>query len=146
MRLQTLRRVGLGYLTLDRSARTLSGGEPQRVALADARSAAALTGTMFVLDEPTRRACIRATCALVAAWCGGWPTATTSWSWSSTTRAVIAGADRVIELGPGAGAHGGAIVFDGTPDGAARRRHATGRWLRDASPAASAASAAARRA
>jgi len=60
-RLEFLVRVGLGYLTLDRQSRTLSGGEVQRINLTTALGTS-LVNTLFVLDEPSI-ACIRATCA-----------------------------------------------------------------------------------
>jgi excinuclease ABC subunit A len=112
-RLRALVEVGLGYLSLDRAARSLSGGEVQRVALTGALGAA-LTGALFVLDEPTvglhprdverLRAAVRRLAA-------GDNIAVVV----EHDRDMIAAADRVIELGPGAGADGGQIVFDGSP-------------------------------
>ena len=112
-RLQVLRDVGLSYLTLDRSTRSLSGGELQRVSLSSALGAA-LTATLFVLDEPTaglhpsdveslfqvvRRLSRGDNIALVV---------------ESDPR-FMSGADRIVELGPGSGEAGGRVVFDGTP-------------------------------
>jgi excinuclease ABC subunit A len=127
-RLCTLCDVGLSYLTLDRSARTLSGGELQRVALATALDSR-LTGMLFALDEPTfglhaadverlvpvvKRLSAAGNIALVV---------------ESNERFVTA-ADRVVELGPFAGEHGGEIVFDGTPAELSSARTATARALR----------------
>ena len=113
-RLGYLERVGLGYLTLDRQARTLSGGEAQRAGLTTALGAA-LTGTLFVLDEPTvglhadRRARrSRASMRELAA--RGQHGAR-----RRARAAIVRACDRVVELGPGAGPHGGRILFDGTP-------------------------------
>jgi excinuclease ABC subunit A len=131
-RLRTLCEVGLEYLTLDRASRTLSGGEAQRVALTSALGSS-LTGAMFVLDEPTvglhasdveklfrvvRRLTEGENLALVV----------------EHDPAFIAGADRVIELGPGAGELGGQVVFDGTPAALARAATATARALSHALP------------
>ncbi len=112
-RLAYLERVGLGYLTLDRQARTLSGGEAQRVSLTSALGTS-LTGALFVLDEPTVGLhpsdippLIGAMRELAAA--------------GNTVLVieheplVIRACDRALELGPGSGAHGGELVFDGTP-------------------------------
>ena len=118
-RLDYLVRVGLGYLTLDRQARTLSGGEAQRVSLTAALGTS-LTGALFVLDEPT---------------VGLHPTdvpplAATMRELAARGNTVVAiehdpsivgQADRVIELGPGAGAKGGNVLFDGTPRDLAKR-------------------------
>jgi excinuclease ABC subunit A len=127
-RLQTLADVGLVYLELDRASRTLSGGEAQRVALASALGAS-LTGAMFVLDEPTvglhpsdterlfgvvRKLTSGSNLAIIV----------------EHDPSFIAGADRVIELGPGAGEHGGTVVFDGTPTALAKLDTATARALR----------------
>ena len=112
-RLGYLDAVGLGYLTLDRQARTLSGGEAQRAGLTTALGAS-LTGTLFVLDEPT--------VGLHA--CDVPPLAEVMRELSRAGNTVlviehdpgiVCAADRVIELGPGAGTHGGTILFDGTP-------------------------------
>ncbi len=126
-RLQTLADVGLVYLAIDRASRTLSGGEAQRVALASALGAS-LTGAMFVLDEPTvglhpsdterlfsvvRKLTSGSNLAIIV----------------EHDPSFIAGADRVIELGPGAGEHGGTVVFDGTPAALAKRDTATARAL-----------------
>ncbi|MCS6799198.1 MAG: ATP-binding cassette domain-containing protein [Myxococcota bacterium] len=127
-RLRTLCDVGLGYLTLDRPSRTLSGGESQRVALASAMGAS-LSGALFVVDEPTvglhpadvarlagvvRRLARAGNLVVVV----------------EHDEGVIGAADRVVELGPGAGERGGRIVFDGTPAQLARADTATGRALR----------------
>jgi excinuclease ABC subunit A len=120
--------VGLGYLTLDRQARTLSGGEAQRVSLTAALGAT-LSGALIVLDEPTVGlhpsdvaplvACMRSLAdhdnAVVVV---------------EHDPLVIGATDRVLELGPGAGAEGGRLLFDGTPEGLrARRDLPTGRSL-----------------
>jgi excinuclease ABC subunit A len=118
-RLGYLDAVGLGYLTLDRQARTLSGGEAQRAGLTTALGAA-LTGTLFVLDEPTvgLHACDVAPLANVMR----------ELSRAGNTVLVIEhdpgivrACDRVIELGPGAGTNGGTVLFDGTPSDLATR-------------------------
>ncbi len=110
-RLAYLTRVGLGYLTLDRQARTLSGGEAQRVALTAALGTS-LTGALFVLDEPT----VGLHPSDVP------PLVTAMRELSEAGNAVLVveheplvidACDRVIELGPGAGAAGGSIVYDG---------------------------------
>ncbi len=124
-RLEYLERVGLGYLTLDRQARTLSGGEAQRVTLTAALGTS-LHNALFVLDEPS---------------VGLHPSDVENLTHLFTELAerdntvlvvehdpvVIRAADRVIELGPGAGAAGGTIVADGTPSEVVRRRGATQR-------------------
>ena len=118
-RLGYLDRVGLGYLTLSRQARSLSGGEAQRAGLTTALGAR-LTGTLFVLDEPT--------VGLHALDIPALGEAMHDLSRAGNTvlviehdEAIIRGSDRAIELGPGAGAHGGRIVFDGPPEALARR-------------------------
>ncbi len=127
-RLATLEEVGLTYLTLDRAARTLSFGEAQRVSMAAALSAS-LNGALFVLDEPTvglhpsdverlipaiRRLASGDNIALVV----------------EHDEAALRAADRVLELGPGAGDAGGRVVFDGTPERLEDSPSATGRALR----------------
>ena len=104
--------VGLGYLTMDRQARTLSGGEMQRIRLAGSLGSR-LVDTLYVLDEPTiglhardverfmdvlRELRGRGNTVLVV----------------EHEQAVIEQADRVLELGPGAGERGGELVFSGT--------------------------------
>ncbi len=110
-RLSYLQKVGLGYLSLDRQARTLSGGEAQRVSLTSALGTS-LTGALFVLDEPT-----------VGLHASDIPPLTEAMRELAASGnavlviehepLVIAACDRVVELGPGAGVHGGRVVFDG---------------------------------
>jgi excinuclease ABC subunit A len=112
-RLRFLREVGLGYLTLEREYGTLSGGETQRVRLAT-QLGMGLVGVAYVLDEPSIGLHPRDNRALVRTLLG----------LRDLGNAVIVvehdadmirAADRVIELGPGAGAAGGRLLFEGTP-------------------------------
>ncbi|MGD2114660.1 MAG: excinuclease ABC subunit UvrA [Acidobacteriota bacterium] len=113
-RIEVLHRVGLDYLTLDRQARTLSGGETQRIHLAAALGSG-LTSTLYVLDEPTiglhpqdseklldllHDLSGRGNTVLVV----------------EHDRTIIRGADHVIDLGPRAGEHGGELMVEGTLD------------------------------
>jgi excinuclease ABC subunit A len=128
VRLRTLADVGLGYLTLDRSARTLSGGELQRVALASALDSR-LTGTLFVLDEPTiglHPADVARLLPVVKRLTAGDNIAVVV----ESDERFIEGADRIVELGPGAGEQGGVIVFDGSPAALRDADTSTARYLR----------------
>lgn len=127
-RLRALQDVGLGYLSLDRTSRTLSGGETQRVALTSALGAT-LNGAMFVLDEPTvglHPRDVERLLGVVRALSKDENVAVVV----EHDREMILGADRVIELGPGAGESGGRIVFDGTPAALRKAGTATGTALR----------------
>ena len=124
----TLVEIGLGYLTLARTMRTLSGGEAQRVQLGSAIGNA-LTGTLYVLDEPTVGLHPRDTRRLLAvlerlAAAGNAVVAV------EHDTDVIRAADHVIDLGPGAGALGGRLVFEGTPEELTEADTATGRSLK----------------
>ncbi len=127
-RLEYLERVGLGYLTLDRQARTLSGGEAQRVSLTAALGSA-LTGALFVLDEPTVGLHPADVDALVSAM-GHLARRGNVVLVVEHDAKVIRAADRVVELGPGAGSQGGRVVFDGPPSAAVDLTLATARALR----------------
>jgi excinuclease ABC subunit A len=110
-RLGFLRQVGLSYLTLGRLTRTLSGGEAQRINLAN-QLGARLTDTLYILDEPTIGLHPRDTQQLVAI-------LRQLTEHGNTVivvehdRDVIAAADYVVDLGPGAGEHGGELIFAG---------------------------------
>jgi excinuclease ABC subunit A len=128
-RVRYMNDVGLGYLTLSRAARTLSGGEAQRIGLASALGGT-LTGTLYVLDEPTiglhaadtrrllgilRRLADRGNTVVVV----------------EHDPEAIASADHLIDLGPGAGSRGGQLLFEGTPRALSRQKgSATGEVLR----------------
>ena len=127
-RLAYLDGVGLGYLTLDRQAVTLSGGESRRVALTAALGSG-LVNALYVLDEPSiglhPRDVGRLTSAL-----GGLRDAGNTLVVVEHERGLIEAADRVIEIGPGAGELGGEVVFEGTPaDMATDERSVTGAFL-----------------
>ena len=113
-RLTFLVNVGLNYLTLDRSADTLSGGEAQRIRLAS-QIGAGLVGVMYVLDEPSIGLHQRDNDRLLA-------TLTHLRDLGNTVIVVehdedaIRAADYVLDIGPGAGIHGGRIMAEGTPD------------------------------
>src|SRR6266568_2498401 len=112
-RLRFLSDVGVGYLTLGRSAATLSGGEGQRIRLAT-QIGANLTGVLYVLDEPSIGLHQRDNRKLLA-------TLARLRDLGNTVIVVehdeetIRTADYVIDLGPGAGEHGGHVIFQGTP-------------------------------
>jgi excinuclease ABC subunit A len=131
-RLATLDDVGLSYLTLDRAGNTLSGGETQRVALSTALGAS-LSSAMFVLDEPTaglHPADVARLCGVVRRLADAGNLVIVV----EHDPDVICMADRVIELGPGAGAEGGRVVFDGTPQELLQSGTKTGRALSAAAP------------
>lgn len=118
-RLTYLDAVGLSYLTLDRQARTLSGGEAQRASLTTALGAS-LTGALFVLDEPTVG--LHATdVPRLAKAMDDLARAGNTVMVIEHDRSVIERCDRVIEMGPGAGARGGGILFQGTPEALKKR-------------------------
>jgi excinuclease ABC subunit A len=113
-KLSFLLRVGLGYLTLARQTRTLSGGEAQRINLAN-QLGAQLTGTLYVLDEPSIGLHPRDTSRL-AELCRELAAAGNTVVIVEHDRALIEAADYLVEMGPGSGERGGAIVFAGTQD------------------------------
>ncbi len=110
-RVDYLRDVGLGYLTLDRQTRTLSGGEAQRIALANALGSR-LVDALYVLDEPSIGLHPRDTDRLLALLRRLRDLGNTVVVVEHDLSAVR-GADWMIELGPGAGEHGGKLVFAG---------------------------------
>jgi excinuclease ABC subunit A len=130
-RLRFLVDVGLGYLSLHRQTRTLSGGEAQRIALANSLGSS-LVDALYVLDEPTvglhprdtdrllellRQLRDAGNCVIVVEHDAG---------------AIRAG-DHILELGPGSGEKGGQIVFEGEFAGLLQADTVTGRFLRDQS-------------
>ncbi len=112
-RLKFLDDVGLSYLTLDRSAATLSGGESQRIRLAT-QIGSKLTGVLYVLDEPSIGLHQRDNLRLLK-------TLVTMRDLGNTILVVehdeetIRAADHVVDMGPGAGVNGGHVVFSGPP-------------------------------
>jgi excinuclease ABC subunit A len=127
-RLGFLVRVGLGYLTLDRQSRTLSGGEVQRISLTTALGTS-LVNTLFVLDEPSiglhPRDMRRVIEVMHRLRDNG-----NSLLVVEHDPQIMLTADRVIDMGPGPGEHGGQIVFEGTPaELASRSDTLTARYL-----------------
>lgn len=110
-KLEFLRYVGLGYLTLDRQARTLSGGEYQRLNLSN-QLGSQLTGTMYVLDEPTVGLHPRDTGRIIDAMKELVRLGNTIIVVEHDAQ-VIRSADWVVELGPEGGAGGGYVIFNG---------------------------------
>ena len=127
-RLEYLDRVGVGHLTVNRSLRTLSGGEAQRVALTSALGSN-LTGMLYVLDEPSAGLHAADMPRLVEAVQRLRDRGNTV-AIVEHEAALIRAADDVVELGPGAGEFGGKIVFHGTPDAMLQHPDSrTGDWL-----------------
>ena len=127
-RLRFLLDVGLEYLTLDRKSGTLSGGESQRIRLAS-QIGSGLTGVLYVLDEPSIGLHQRDNARLLE-------TLTRLRDLGNTVIVVehdedaIRTADHVLDIGPGAGVHGGEIVAEGTPQEImASRDSLTGKYL-----------------
>ena len=127
-RLKFLNDVGLNYLSLDRSADTLSGGESQRIRLAS-QIGSGLTGVMYVLDEPSIGLHQRDNDRLLG-------TLRHLRDIGNSVLVVehdedaIRQADHVIDMGPGAGAHGGRVIAQGSPDEvAAHPDSLTGKYL-----------------
>ena len=127
-RLRFLVDVGLDYVTLHRSAATLSGGESQRIRLA-AQLGTGLTGVLYVLDEPTIGLHPRDNARLIRALHGLRDLGNTLIV-VEHDREVIDSADHVLDFGPGAGVHGGTITAQGSPAQLRRRRASrTGQYL-----------------
>ncbi|MDO4568999.1 MAG: excinuclease ABC subunit UvrA [Planctomycetia bacterium] len=131
-RLQFLEQVGLGYLTLNRSADTLSGGEFQRVRLAGGLGSG-LVGVCYILDEPSIGLHPRDNQRLI-------DTLRQLQRMDNTVlvvehdEAIMRQSDWIIDVGPGAGEHGGTIVAEGTPESIQNHpRSLTGQYLRERS-------------
>jgi excinuclease ABC subunit A len=126
-RIRYLCEVGIGYLTLDRQSRTLSGGEVQRINLTTALGTS-LVNTLFVLDEPSiglhPRDMARINEAMLRLRDAGNTLVVVEHD-----PAVMLAADRLIDMGPGPGERGGQIVFDGTPEAIRSADTLTGAYL-----------------
>jgi len=127
-RLGFLDNVGLSYLTLDRGSGTLSGGESQRIRLAS-QIGSGLTGVLYVLDEPSIGLHQRDNDRLLK-------TLTRLRDLGNTVLVVehdedaIRAADHLVDMGPGAGAHGGHVIAQGTPEDVMRNSASlTGQYL-----------------
>ena len=126
-RIQFLVDVGLGYLNLDRKAMTLAGGEEQRIRLAT-QIGSKLSGVLYILDEPSIGLHARDQHRLI-------DTLLTLRDLGNTVIVVehdpqtILAADWIIEIGPGAGKHGGKVVFEGTPNELLKSHTLTGDYL-----------------
>jgi len=112
-RIGYLEQVGLGYLTLDRTVRTLSGGEMQRVTLTSTLGSG-LANMLYVLDEPSAGLHPRDTDRLITA-VKRLRDRGNSVVVVEHDEAMIRAADQVVEIGPGAGRNGGRVVFQGSP-------------------------------
>ena len=126
-RLSFLVEVGLGYLTLDRQTRTLSGGEGQRINLANSLGSS-LVDALYVLDEPTIGLHPRDTEALLGLLARLRDVGNTVIVVEHDSLA-IGWADHVVELGPGSGEKGGEVVFQGPPSELKAADTVTGRYL-----------------
>jgi excinuclease ABC subunit A len=119
--------VGLGYLTIDRQTRTLSGGEAQRIALSNALGSK-LTETLYVLDEPTiglHPGDVQRLLALLRRLATAGNTVVVV----EHDPAAMAVADYMVELGPGSGTAGGSVVYQGPAAGVKSAGTLTGQYL-----------------
>ena len=127
-RLNFLNKVGIGYLTLDRSSLTLAGGESQRIRLAT-QLGSSLTGVLYVLDEPTIGMHPRDTIKLLE---------NLSFIRDAGNTVIVVEhdeetinwADHIVDMGPGAGLNGGSVVASGNPEEIVKNeKSVTGRYL-----------------
>ena len=126
-RVAFLAEVGLGYLTLSRQTRTLSGGEAQRINLANSLGAA-LVDTLYVLDEPTIGLHPQDTGSLLSLLQKLRAAGNTVVVVEHDSQAILS-ADHVVELGPASGEQGGEVVYEGLPENLESEDTATGRYL-----------------
>lgn len=126
-RLDYLNRVGLDYLTLDRGTNTLSGGESQRISLANALGSS-LIGSLYVLDEPTIGLHPRDNDRLISILKSLRDIGNTLLVVEHDAE-MIQAADHVIDIGPFAGIHGGEVVFSGTVEELKTAKSLTGNYL-----------------
>ncbi len=126
-RLKFVCNVGLGYLTLDRQSRTLSGGEVQRINLTTALGTS-LVNTLFVLDEPSIGLHPKDMQRVVDVMHRLRDAGNTLVVVEHDPQVMVA-ADRVIDMGPGPGERGGQIVFDGTPEDLRHANTLTGEYM-----------------
>src|ERR1700761_915901 len=126
-RLKYLCDVGLGYLTLDRQSRTLSGGEVQRINLTTALGTS-LVNTLFVLDEPSIGLHPRDLNRIVEAMHRLRDAGNTLVVVEHDPSVMLA-ADRLIDMGPGPGERGGSIIYDGVPEAIRSSGTLTGEYL-----------------
>ncbi len=126
-RLRFLCEVGLGYLTLDRQSRTLSGGEVQRINLTTALGTS-LVNTLFVLDEPSIGLHPRDMGRVIAVM-QRLRSAGNSLVVVEHDPQIMVAADRILDMGPGPGERGGEIVFFGTPQELGRGETLTAQYL-----------------
>jgi excinuclease ABC subunit A len=126
-RIQFLLDVGIGYLTLNRTARSLSGGESQRIRLAT-QIGSQLVGVLYILDEPSIGLHQHDNMRLIKALKSLRDTGNSVIVVEHDQETIMA-ADYVIDIGPGAGVHGGRIVAHGTPREIMLNDHLTGLYL-----------------
>ncbi len=126
-RLQFLLDVGLNYLTLGRKAGTLSGGEEQRIRLAT-QIGSKLSGVLYILDEPSIGLHARDQHRLIDTLFQLRDLGNTVIVVEHDSQTIMA-ADWVVEIGPGAGKHGGKVIFEGTPRELLKSKTLTGDYL-----------------
>lgn len=128
LKLDFLKRVGLDYLSLNRDARTLSGGEYQRVNLSN-QIASSLTGTLYVLDEPTVGLHARDT-KIIAGIMSELSKLGNTIIVVEHDKNIISSADIIVELGPGGGYKGGEVIFSGSMENFLASDTPTSRYIR----------------
>jgi excinuclease ABC subunit A len=126
-RVEFLMDVGLNYVTLDRKASTLSGGEEQRIRLAT-QMGSQLTGVLYILDEPSVGLHARDQNRLIETLKRLRDLGNTVVVVEHDPQTILA-ADWVIDIGPGAGKHGGKVIFEGTPNALKKSHTLTGDYL-----------------
>lgn len=127
-RLQFLVDVGLGYLTINRKAATLAGGEEQRIRLAT-QIGSKLTGVLYILDEPSIGLHARDQGRLIETLKKLRDLGNTVVLTEHDPQTILRGADWIIDIGPGAGKRGGRVVFEGTAKQLLKSHTLTGDYL-----------------